>query len=196
LTSNEPPIRIMLVDDKPERAAWLDEVLKSKGLQVVGALPSISGLLNQIEQKKPDLILMDLQSPGRDVLESLSVVNTYLPKPVVMFSEQDDDGFIEEAVAAGVTAYMSAELEAARVKPILTLAMAQFKSFQGLREELERTRNELVRSSLVGKAVTLITQHKKVSEVEAHKVLRQMAMSKNVSLEKTAKIIIEELGKP
>ncbi len=194
MTSTEPAIRIMLVDDKPERAAWLDEILQSKGLKVVGALSSISGLLNQIEQKKPDLILMDLQSPGRDVLESLSVVNTYLPKPVVMFSDQNDDGFIEQAVASGVTAYMSAELEPARVKPILTLAMAQFKSFQGLRAELERTRSELAKSSVVGKAVTLISKYKQVSEVEAHKALRQMAMTQNNSLEQTAKDIIEQLG--
>lgn len=76
------PIRIMLVDDHVERSASVEEKLRDSGFEVISRLPSATGLLFQIEQHQPDLVLIDIQSPGRDVLESLSVVNHHNPRPV------------------------------------------------------------------------------------------------------------------
>ena len=85
-------VRVMLVDDLPERAAIVNTHLVVAGYEVVSRLPTASGLLFQIEQHRPDIILIDLQSPGRDVLESLSVINAHNPTPVVMFSEEEGEG--------------------------------------------------------------------------------------------------------
>lgn len=195
VTSSKDPIRIMLVDDHPERSASVEAKLKASGFEVICRLPTATGLLFQIEQLQPDLVLIDLQSPGRDVLESLSVVNSYNPKPVVMFSDEDDPAFIEEAVDAGVTAYMMEELNPQRVKPVIDLAIAQFKSYQSLRQALDDARTKLASQSVIEEAKQLLMAQHKISEDKAHKTLRTLSMDTNQSLPEAARSVIKILGK-
>ena len=194
-TSSSQSIRVMLVDDLPERAAIVDSHLVAAGYNVVSSLPNASGLLFQIEQHKPDIILIDLQSPGRDVLESLSVINAHNPTPVVMFSEKEDPRFIKEAVDAGVSAYLMGGFDAQRVKPVIDVAMAQFKSFQSLRQALDTTRDRLESLSVIDKAKRLLIKQHKFSEEEAHQQLRNLSMNTNQSMQQTAQSVVTILNK-
>jgi response regulator NasT len=187
-------VRVMLVDDVPQRSLRVAEKLTGDGFDVIARLPSAAGLLFQIEQQKPDVILIDLQSPGRDMLESLSVINIHNPTPVVMFSEEEDPSYIEEAVDAGVTAYMVGGVEAERVKPVIDVAMAQFKSFQALRQALDSTRTQLESLSVIDRAKSLLMQQHSVSEDKAHKLLRTLSMDTNQSLPQAAESVIKILS--
>ncbi len=193
--SEKRPIRIMLVDDQSERAASVEEKLTAAGFVVLSRLPSATGLLFQIEQHQPDLVLIDLQSPGRDVLESLSVVNHYNPKPVVMFTREDDPSYIEEAVDAGVTAYLMDELDTQRVKPIIDLAIAQFKHYQSLRTALNEAQTKLESQSVIEKAKKLLMNQHKIDEEKAHKTLQTLSMDTNQSLPQAAKAVISIIEK-
>lgn len=194
-TSSLSPVRVMLVDDLPERAAIVDSHLVAAGYEVVSRLPTASGLLFQIEQHRPDIILIDLQSPGRDVLESLSVINAHNPTPIVMFSEEEDPSFIEEAVDAGVSAYLMGSVDANRVKPVIDVAIAQFKSFQSLRKALNSTRDRLESLSVIDKAKSLLINQHKLTEEEAHQQLRSLSMDTNQSMQQAAQSVISILAK-
>lgn len=194
-TSSLSPVRVMLVDDLPERAAIVDSHLVAAGYEVVSRLPTASGLLFQIEQHRPDIILIDLQSPGRDVLESLSVINAHNPTPIVMFSEEEDPSFIEEAVDAGVSAYLMGSVDANRVKPVIDVAIAQFKSFQSLRKALNSTRDRLESLSVIDKAKSLLIKQHKFTEEEAHQQLRSLSMDTNQSMQQAAQSVISILAK-
>jgi len=187
--------RVMLVDDLPQRSARVEKKLIQDGFEVISRLPSAAGLLFQIEQLKPDIILIDLQSPGRDVLDSLSVINDHNPTPVVMFSEEEDPGFIKDAVDAGVTAYMMGGVDTEKVKPVIDVAMAQFKSYQSLRQKLDTTRTQLESLSVIDKAKRLLMDQQGISEDSAHKVLRNLSMDSNQSLPQAAKSVIQILNK-
>jgi response regulator NasT len=189
------PIKIMLVDDHFERAASVEEKLSAAGFIVLCRLPTTAGLLHQIEQHQPDMVLIDLQSPGRDVLESLSVLNNHNPKPVVMFTEKDDPAYIEAAVDAGVTAYLMDELNPKRVKPIIDLAIAQFKSYQSLRQALDEAQRKLASQSIIEKAKTLLIKKHNIDENKAHKTLRTLSMDTNQSLPDAAKSVIDLMEK-
>lgn len=193
--SSLSPVRVMLVDDLPERAAIVDSHLVAAGYEVVSRLPTASGLLFQIEQHRPDIILIDLQSPGRDVLESLSVINAHNPTPIVMFSEEEDPSFIEEAVDAGVSAYLMGSVDANRVKPVIDVAIAQFKSFQSLRKALNSTRDRLESLSVIDKAKSLLIKQHKFTEEEAHQQLRSLSMDTNQSMQQAAQSVISILAK-
>jgi response regulator NasT len=188
-------IRVMLVDDLPERATVVESHLLAAGYEVVSRLPTASGLLFQIEQHRPDIILIDLQSPGRDVLESLSVVNAHNPTPVVMFSEEEDPAFITEAVDAGVTAYLMGNVDTNRVKPVIDVAMAQFKSFQLLREALDSTKDRLESISMIDKAKSLLIKQHKFTEEEAHQQIRSLSMDTNQTLLQAAQSVVAILSK-
>ena len=194
-TSFPQTVRVMLVDDLPERAAIVNTHLVVAGYEVVSRLPTASGLLFQIEQHRPDIILIDLQSPGRDVLESLSVINAHNPTPVVMFSEEEDPGFIAEAVDAGVSAYLMGSFDAKRVKPVIDVAIAQFKSFQSLRQALDTTRDRLETLSTIDKAKSLLIQHHQFTEEQAHQQLRSLSMDSNLTMQQAAQSVVTILGK-
>ncbi|MGC6480985.1 MAG: ANTAR domain-containing response regulator [Porticoccaceae bacterium] len=194
-TLSSQSVRVMLVDDLPERAAVVEQHLVAAGYEIVSRLPNATGILFQIEQHRPDIILIDLQSPGRDVLESLSVINAHNPKPVVMFSEEEDPSFIEDAVDAGVSAYLMGGFDAKRVKPVIDVAIAQFKSFQSLRKALSNTRGQLESISVIERAKRLLIDQHNFTEDEAHQQLRSLAMNTNQSMQQAAESVEAILGK-
>ena len=99
-------MRVLVVDESPERADTLREGLRRAGYEVSASLSSPGSLLATIEQLKPDVIVIDTESPSRDVLEHLVVVTQHTPRPVVMFSSDGAPETIREAVRAGVSAYV------------------------------------------------------------------------------------------
>jgi len=192
--SETPAIRVMLVDDHPERSGLVEDHLKAAGFEVVSVISSAAELLFQIEQQRPDVVIIDLQSPGRDVLESLSIVNQHSPTAMVMFGQEDDPDYIRQAVAAGISTYLTEGLNPARVKPVIDVAMAQFRSFQFLREELHSARTELEKRTLIRKAKNLLMTQKRISEDEAHQLLLRLAMNNNQRLPVVARTVLTTLS--
>ncbi len=194
VSQDSTPVRVMLVDDDPNRAAQVEEHLKAAGFEVLAVITAPAGLLYQIDQLKPDVVLIDLQSPGRDVLESLSVVNRHNPTAMVMFGQEDDPDYIRQAVAAGISTYLTEDINPARVKPVIDVAMAQFRAFQGLREELDSARNALEESKLVQQAKRLLMKQKRINEEQAHQLLLRLAMNNNQRLAVVARTVVETLA--
>lgn len=183
----------MLVDDDARRAAAVEQSLRSSGAEVISVISSTSALLFQIEQHRPDVVLIDIRFPGRDILESLAVANRHNPVPMVMFAEEDDPGYIQQAFAAGVSTYLMEGINPAKVKPVIDVALLQFRSFQALRDELSATREQLETQKSVARAKALLMQQQRVSEEQAHKQLLQMAMDHNLKLGDVARMVISTL---
>lgn len=186
-------LRVILVDDDQSRASAVETRLRDVGFEVLSIIPTGSGLLYQMAQQEPDVVIIALDSPDRDVLESLSIASAHNPRPVVMFSEAGDQGFISAAITAGVTAYQAQDISPSRVRAAIDIAVAQFSAFDGLRQELDETRRQLNERKLVEKAKGLLMATHKVEEEEAFSTLRKLAMDKNRSLAETATDIISIL---
>ncbi|QFU77703.1 ANTAR domain-containing protein [Halioglobus maricola] len=183
----------MLVDDDRSRATIVERKLRDVGFEVLSVIPTASGLLYQMAQQEPDVVIIALDSPDRDVLESLSIASSHNPRPVVMFSEAGDQSFISDAIRAGVTAYQAQDINAERVRAAIDIAVAQFSAFNNLREELDETRRQLEERKLVEKAKGLLMTVHKVDEEEAFSTLRKLAMDKNRTLGEVAREVIEIL---
>lgn len=193
--SNEPAIKVMLVDDHPDRACLVEAELQAQGFEVLSLIPTASGLLFQMEQLKPDVVLIDLESPDRDVLESLSIINNHNPRPVVMFSQEQDPDFISQAVNAGVTAYLCEDINPNKVKPAIDAAMAQFESFQKIRRQLKDTQTQLEDRKIIDRAKGLLMDQHNLSEAKAFEMLRSFSMDSNKSLGESARLVIQMLEK-
>lgn len=187
------PISILLVDDQPERAAMVAEQLSAAGYNLLAQLSSAEGLLFQVEQYRPDIVLIDIESPDRDILESLAVINQHKPTPVAMFSARCDAEFITSAVEAGVSAYMAEGLSAERVAPAIEIAMAQFRGYQQLRLSLERAQQQLGERKIIERAKGLLMARKNISEKAAHQTLRTLAMNSNSTMSNVAEQVVGHL---
>ncbi|MFA0789044.1 ANTAR domain-containing response regulator [Microbulbifer echini] len=187
--TNTPPA-IMLVDDNHERAHLVCERLRAAGYTVVAQINSAEGLLFQVEKYRPDVVLIDIESPDRDILESLAIVNREAPTPVAMFSSRSNADFIGRALDSGVSAYMAEGITPDRVTPAIEIAMAQFRNFQQLRQSLERTKQQLTERKMIERAKGLLMAKRNLTEEQAHKTLRNLAMSSNATMRTVAEQLI------
>ena len=187
-------LRLILVDDDQARAAAVEKGLTAEGFEVLSVIPTAAGLLFQLAQLEPDAVIISLDSPDRDILESLSIASAHNPRPVVMFSEAGDQSFITEAIRAGVTAYQTEGINPERVRMAIDVATAQFSAFNDIRQELDKTRQQLADRKLVDRAKALLMKLKGISEDEAYKALRRIAMDKQRTLAETASDVIALLG--
>ena len=184
----------MLVDDTPARAAMLEQALTDCGFQVICRMASAQGLMKQVAEHQPDVVIVDIESPDRDMLEHMTVLNQHLPKPVIMFAEQGDSNTIDRAIRAGVSAYVVDGHNPERVRSIVDVAVARFREFQALRNELQQTRTRLADRQVIDKAKALLIQHRQMDEDEAYHAMRKLAMDRSQKLVDVANDIVSVLG--
>lgn len=183
-------LRILLVDDSPSRANLVEEGLIESGHRLVARLAPWEDLRQRLVQIQPDLVIVALDSPDRDTLESLRWVSREQPRPIVMFVEQSEPGLAAQALDAGVSAYVVDGLEAHRVKDVLEVAVARFEQFRALREEIDRGKADLEARKRIERAKGLLMRQRGWSEDEAYKALRRMAMDQNKRLVDAADSVI------
>lgn len=193
--SSNHSVRVILVDDRPQRAAMIEKAMNVCGFDIVSKLNCVSSLLFKIQEHKPHVVMIDIELPGREILESLSLINQHNPIPVVMFSNEDDPAFIYEAINAGVSAYMIEDINPDKVKPVIDVAFAQFEMCQALRRQLRSTQQELNDKNTLDKAKYLLMKHQQISEPEAHKNMRTLAMNNSQTLVDVAKNVLAILDK-
>jgi response regulator NasT len=184
-------MRVLVVDDSEERAALLREALTSAGHDVAASLSSPLELLRSVEALKPDVIVIDTESPTRDVLEHVVMVSQSSPRPIVMFSSDAGGEAIRDAVRAGVSAYVVDGMDAGRVNSIVEVACARFDEFQRLRIELAEANLKLSERKLVERAKGLLMQSRGLSEDEAYHALRKLAMAKKQRLGDIAQQVLD-----
>jgi response regulator NasT len=195
-------MRILVVDESYKRAALLGEALAAAGHEVVASLSSPLELLRSVDALRPEVIVIDTESPTRDVLEHVVIVSQSSPRPIVMFASDAGSSAIRDAVRAGVSAYVVDGLDGSRVNSIVEVACARFeeyqREFQRLKIELAEANLKLSERKLVERAKGLLMQSREVTEDEAYHALRKLAMSKKLRLGDVAQQVIdtaELLGK-
>jgi len=183
-------LKIVIVDKNPVRAAILEDGLREAGHVHVVRIDETSHLLARIYAFDPDVILIDLENPSRDVLEQMFQVSRAVRRPVAMFVDQSDSASIEAAVDAGVSAYIVGGLRKERVKNILDLCISRFNAFARLQDELERTRAALDERKAIDRAKGILMKARNLSEQEAYSLLRRTAMNENKKIADVAQSVI------
>ena len=183
-------LRIMLVDDTPARSFYLRLVLERLGYEVVAEISEPGALHDEVLRLSPDAVIVDTESPSRDTLENLCLVTESCPRPIVMFAQDPARESIREAVRVGVSAYVVDGLSPERISPIIETAVARFEAFQNVKEELAKTKAKLGERKLIDRAKGILMKEKQVTEEEAYRLLRKLAMDKNLSLGAIAEQVI------
>ena len=186
-------LKVLLVDSDSGRAALLSQALQDQGYEVIASVNPGPNLLAVIAQNMPDVVVVDTESPNRDMLESVSLLNEHNPLPVVMFAEDDSDVVVREAISSGVSGYVARNTNPERVKTIMKVAIARFREFQALKSELTEVKSELEKSKLLQKAKSLLMNVKGATEDEAHQAIQKMSMEQNKSVTQICEDIINVL---
>lgn len=182
--------KIVIVDESPIRAAILNEGLRDAGFTSVEHISEMHNLLARIYAMDPDVILIDLENPSRDVLEQMFQVSRAVRRPIAMFVDQSDAASIQESVEAGVSAYIVDGLKKERIKPILDLCISRFNAFAKLQDELDRTKSALEDRKILDRAKGLLMKMKGLNEEEAYVLIRSTAMREKKKIGEIAQSIV------
>jgi response regulator NasT len=182
--------KIVIVDESPIRAAILEEGLREAGYVDVQHIREMHNLLARIYSLDPDVIVIDLENPSRDVLEQMFQVSRAVRRPVAMFVDQSDSESARASVEAGVSSYIVDGLKKERIKPILDLCISRFNAFSKLQDELDRTKSALEDRKIIDRAKGIVMKLKGLTEDEAYVLLRSTAMREKKKIGEIAQSII------
>lgn len=187
-------LNVLVIDENRIRAAIIEEGLRDAGYDQVTVMGVMHGLARRIADLNPDVIVIDLENPNRDMLESMFQLSRAVQRPIAMFVDKSDEASIEAAVEAGVSAYIVDGLKQERVRPILKMAISRFNAFSRLNRELEETRGELENRKVIDRAKGLLMRSRGLSEDEAYALLRRTAMNQNRKIAEIAQSLVTAAG--
>lgn len=169
-------MRVLVIDPDLARAA-----LVAEGLVGVHPLEVRQAALfdeAEVARFSPDVVVIASDSPDRDTLESLREAGHSNTRPVVMFVDRSEPGLAEQAVRAGVAAYIVDGLAPSRVRSILDVAISRFALTQQLRGDLAKAKADLESRKVVDRAKGLLMKERGLDEDGAYRLLRKLAMDR------------------
>jgi len=178
-------LKIVLVDESPIRSAILEDGLREAGFMHVECIGDTNNLLKRIYAIDPDVILIDLENPSRDVLEQMFQMSRAVKRPVAMFVDQSDSASIQAAVA-----YIVDGLKKERITSILDLCISRFNAFARLQGELDRAKDALEERKVIDRAKGVLMKAKNLGEEEAYALLRKTAMNENKKIIEIAQSVL------
>lgn len=185
---------VLIIDDNAARASIIEAGLRNAGHDRVTIIAEMHGIVAKIETLAPDVIVIDLENPNRDLLENAFQLSRAVKRPIAMFVDRSDNEAMQSAIDAGVSAYVVDGLRQERVKSILDMAISRFNAFSRLERELEEARGALEGRKIVDQAKGLIMASRNISEDAAYRLLRKTAMDQNRKIVEVAEGLVLSAG--
>ena len=189
-----PALSIIVVEKDRDRALLIVDSLRAAGDHDIHVIADETGLARKIAERNPDVVLIDVTSPSRDMLEELTLASGPMDRPVAMFVDQTDQGLTKAAIEAGVSAYVVDGLRADRLNPILDAAIARFHMFQRMRTELAATKRALEERKVIDRAKGILMKAKRLTEEQAYALLRKAAMDQGRKVADVAEALVTAAG--
>lgn len=190
----QPDLTILVIDENAIRASIIEEGLREAGHQRVTVIHEVIGVARIIETLRPDVIVIDIENPNRDMMEHLFQLTRTVSRPIAMFVDRSDTASIEAAVDAGVSAYIVDGLRKERVKPILDMAVSRFNAYSRLQRELAEARSALEERKVIERAKGILMKMRNLSEQDAFALLRQTAMNEKKKISDIAQSVVTAAG--
>lgn len=184
-------LRVLVIDELEARAGEICAGLALAGHQVAALLPTSADLSRQVEEIRPDVILIQTDAPSRDTLEHLAVINAAAPRPVVMFTQKSGSALMRKAFKAGVSAYVVDGFKRERLKPLVELAIARFEEHQELKQERDEATQALAARKTIDRAKGVLMKARGMDEDTAYAALRKLAMDRGQPLARAAADVVE-----
>lgn len=183
-------LKILLVNDTNKQVGRLRAALVQAGFDVVEEVSSAFMIPRKVADIQPDVVMIDTESPSRDVLEQIVMVTQDEPRPIVMVSDDGQPAAIRAAIKAGVSAYVVEGIDVAKLESVLAVAQARFEADQALKQQVKVAEGKLTERKTVERAKGLLMQLRGLNESEAYNAMRKMAMDRNIRIVEVAEKLL------
>jgi len=117
-------MRVLLIDDHALVRRGIEELLQSRGVQVVASVGSGEEGVRRARELPADLILLDVKMPGTNGIDTLRALRAAgVRAPVVMLTMSRDDADLGAALRAGAQGYLLKDIEPEELVPALEAAL-------------------------------------------------------------------------
>ena len=183
-------MRIAIVDESATRAAVIREGLDAFDDCEIFVVTERRGLVARIGEITPDIVLIDLGNPSRDILEEYFAVSRALDRPIAMFVDESDEEATAASIDAGVSSYVVDGLASHRIRSILDLAVRRFNAFARLQADLAEAKGKLAERECVDRAKRILMDSRSLSEPQAYAELRKAAMNQGKRIGEIAEAVV------
>jgi two-component system, response regulator / RNA-binding antiterminator len=174
-------LKLLIVDFDDERRARLAETVKQDPSIHAIVVKDTFGVHGFVRDFNPDMVIVASQSAARDAIDDLRMVgagtNGTGGRPVALLVDRLSASEVEDALRAGVAAYVAETLDIDRIRSVIQMATAQFRVFGQMRRDLDKARTELADRKDIERAKGLVMKRRGLDEEAAYKLLRATAMN-------------------
>ncbi|TIM20729.1 MAG: response regulator, partial [Mesorhizobium sp.] len=83
-------LAVLVIDENRIRAAIIEAGLREAGHERVTVIHDVTGIARRIAEVEPDVIVIDLENPNRDMLENMFQLSRAVKRPIAMFVDRSD----------------------------------------------------------------------------------------------------------
>ena len=181
---------LILVADSLESTQPLLRVASKSAYRIMKLIESNDDASRYVESLRPDALIFISDDIDRQLLRQMRSVTEKQPTPMIIFTRDSQPDSIVDAVKAGATTYVVDCNDPERLGSLLVVAKARFDEQQRLKGELQQTKNALHERKNVEKAKGIIMKTKSLSEDQAYKAMRKLAMNRNKRIGEIAEQVI------
>ncbi|MEN2983472.1 MAG: response regulator [Dictyoglomaceae bacterium] len=183
-------VKVLIAEDEPIVRMDLRELLESQGYQVIGEASDGQSAVSIARREKPDVVIMDIRMPGMDGIEAAKILTEEEIAPVIFLTAYSDKELVEKAKEVGIVAYLVKPFKETDLFPAIEIAIARFKEFVQLKEEVKDLKDALETRKLVDRAKGLLMDFEGLKEHEAFRLIQKASMDKRKPMKEIAQAII------
>ena len=181
---------LILVADCLDSSQPLLRAASKSGYRILKFIGPNDDARRYVKSLCPDAMIIVSDEIDRSVLREMRAVWKARPTPMLVFTRDSQPDSIDAAVKAGASAYVVDCNDPERLVSLLGVAKARFEERHRLEQELWKTKNALLERKTVEKAKGIIMKSKSLSEDQAYKAMRKLAMNHNKRMGEIAEQII------
>jgi two-component system, response regulator PdtaR len=183
-------LRILIADDESIRLLSLQKQLAALGHNVVAEASTGDEAVTLAGSALPDLAILDIKMPVMDGIEAAEKITQARPIPIILLTAYDEAQLVERAAQANISAYLMKPVAEEDLLPAITLALARFRQFQALRQEVADLREALEARKTIERAKGILMRRLNLSEDEAFRRLQKQSQDSNRRLAQVAEAIV------
>lgn len=180
------PLRVLVAEDQSLVAAEIAGTLRDIGHTVVACVGDGQAAADAVRAGGIDLVLMDVNMPGRNGLSAAAEVYREHHVPVIMVTAYSDRALVEDAQHAGVFAYVVKPADPDQLRVAIDVAFAKAETLRQGESERSDLAQKLEDRKLTERAKWVIVQKYGVSETDAWEVLQKASRATRSKLAEIA----------
>lgn len=183
--------RIVIVDDEPITRLDIRDILQCAGHEVVGEAADGFEAIRICQEKRPDLVIMDIKMPVLDGLTaSKKIVAEGTASGIILLTAYSDQQYVLKAKGFGALGYLVKPLHEQSLLPMVELSLSKGQEIKKMSEELELLSRKLEERKIIEKAKGKLMELEKITEEQAYKKIRTLSMQKRVPMIEVAELMV------